>query len=80
MALGTAQRNIAAALVVGGQNFSDPNVIVMVVVVAIVGLLMLMPLAKYMAKFSQVTSAQLDTSQKLQRVEQSRADRARRAS
>ena len=29
MALGTAQRNIAAALVVGGQNFSDPNVIVM---------------------------------------------------
>src|SRR5215470_14359139 len=50
MALGTAQRNIAAALVVGGQNFSDPTVIVMVVVVAIVGLLMLMPLAKYLAR------------------------------
>jgi BASS family bile acid:Na+ symporter len=41
MALGTAQRNIAAALVVGGQNFDDPKVIVMVVVVAIVGLLVL---------------------------------------
>src|SRR5437762_12683707 len=41
MALGTAQRNIAAAMVVGGQNFKDPRVIVMVVVVAIVGLLML---------------------------------------
>jgi len=80
MALGTAQRNIAAALVVGGQNFSDPNVIVMVVVVAIVGLLMLMPLAKYLAKFSLVTSEQRNNSPKLQPVEQSRADRARRAS
>src|SRR5215470_1058427 len=50
MALGNAQRNIAAALVVGGQNFSDPRVVVMVVVVAIVGLLMLMPLAKYLAR------------------------------
>jgi BASS family bile acid:Na+ symporter len=79
MALGTAQRNIAAALVVGGQNFSDPNVIVMVVVVAIVGLLMLMPLAKYLAKFSQPTSAG-DNSPKLQSVEQSPADGARRAS
>jgi bile acid:Na+ symporter, BASS family len=44
LALGTAQRNIAAALVVGGQNFDDPRVVVMVVVVAIVGLLVLMPL------------------------------------
>ena len=41
MALGTAQRNIAAALVVGGQNFNDQKVLVMVVVVAIVGLLLL---------------------------------------
>src|SRR5438034_5263654 len=34
LALGTAQRNIAAALVVGSQSFSDPKVVVMVVVVA----------------------------------------------
>jgi len=46
LALGTAQRNIAAALVVGGQNFDDPRVLVMVVVVAVVGLLILMPLAR----------------------------------
>ena len=46
MALGTAQRNIAAALVVGGQNFDDPKVVVMVVVVAIVGLLVLFPFAR----------------------------------
>src|SRR5215475_15386035 len=46
LALGTAQRNIAAALVVGGKNFNDPNVLVMIVVVAVVGLLILMPLAR----------------------------------
>jgi BASS family bile acid:Na+ symporter len=46
---GTAQRKIAAALVVGGQSFSDPKVVVMVVVVAIVGLLILMPLSRKLA-------------------------------
>jgi BASS family bile acid:Na+ symporter len=46
MALGTAQRNIAAALVVANQSFDDPKVVVMVVVVAIVGLIVLMPLAR----------------------------------
>ena len=45
MALGTAQRNIAAALVVGGKDF-DPKVLVMIVVVAVVGLLILVPLAR----------------------------------
>jgi bile acid:Na+ symporter, BASS family len=49
LALGTAQRNIAAALVVGGQNFDEPQVVVMVVVVAIVGLLVLMPLGRRLA-------------------------------
>jgi len=80
MRLGTAPRNIAAALVVGGQNFSDPNVIVMVVVVAIVGLLMLMPLAKYLARFSQVAIPETDNSAKLQSLEQPANDGARRAS
>jgi BASS family bile acid:Na+ symporter len=50
LALGTAQRNIAAALVVGSQSFRDPKVVVMVVVVAIVGLLILMPLSRMLAK------------------------------
>ena len=50
LALGTAQRNIAAALVVGSQSFTDPKVVVMVVVVAIVGLLILMPLSRMLAK------------------------------
>src|SRR5436189_4625925 len=50
LALGTAQRNIAASLVVGSQSFSDPKVVVMVVVVAIVGLLILMPLSRMLVK------------------------------
>ena len=49
LALGTAQRNIAAALVVGSQSFSDPRVVVMVIVVAIVGLIILMPLSRALA-------------------------------
>jgi len=49
MALGTGQRNIAAALVVASQSFSDPKVVVMVIVVAIVGLVVLMPLSRVMA-------------------------------
>ena len=78
MALGTAQRNIAAALVVGGQNFKDPRVIVMVVVVAIVGLLMLMPLARFLAKGSQPVNNRSGHDSKLQSLEQSAADGARR--
>ena len=49
MALGTAQRNIAAALVVASQSFSDARVVVMVIVVAIVGLIVLMPLSRALA-------------------------------
>ena len=50
LGLGTAQRNIAAALVVGGQSFSNPGVVVMVVVVAIVSLLILLPMSRLLAR------------------------------
>src|SRR6476661_6815668 len=50
LGLGTAQRNIAAALVVGGQSFSNPRVVVMVVVVAIVSLLILLPMSRLLAR------------------------------
>jgi len=50
LGLGTAQRNIAAALVVGGQSFSNPSVVVMVVVVAIVSLLILLPMSRLLAR------------------------------
>jgi BASS family bile acid:Na+ symporter len=46
MGLGTAQRNVSAAMVVGAQNFSDsPNVLTTIVVGALVGLVILLPLA-----------------------------------
>jgi BASS family bile acid:Na+ symporter len=45
VALGTGQRNIAAALVVASQSFNDAKVVVMVIVVVIVGLIVLMPRA-----------------------------------
>lgn len=52
MGLGTGQRNISAALVVAGQNFSDPKILVTLVVTAIVGLLILMPVAAWLGKRS----------------------------
>lgn len=46
LGLGTAQRNLAAALVVAGQNFSDnPAVVTFIIVAGIVGLILLMPAA-----------------------------------
>jgi bile acid:Na+ symporter, BASS family len=57
LSLGTAQRNIAAALVVGGQNFEDPRVVVMIAVVAIVGMLVLMPLARQFGKSTHQLAA-----------------------
>jgi len=51
MGLGTAQRNVSAALVVGAQNFSDsPNVLVTVIVGALIGLVLLMPIGAELGK------------------------------
>jgi len=49
LALGTGQRNIAAALVVASESFSDPSVVIMVIAVTIVGLLTLLPLCHVLA-------------------------------
>jgi BASS family bile acid:Na+ symporter len=49
MALGTGQRNIAAALLVASQSFSDAKVVVMVIVVAILGLMILVPISRALA-------------------------------
>jgi BASS family bile acid:Na+ symporter len=51
MGLGTAQRNLSAAMVVAAQNFSDkPNVLLTVVVAGIIGLVVLMPIAGELGK------------------------------
>src|SRR5258705_11338566 len=49
MALGTGQRNAAAALVVASQSFDDPKVVVMVFVIAVVGWIIFMPLSRALA-------------------------------
>jgi BASS family bile acid:Na+ symporter len=50
LALGTAQRNAAAAFVVAGQNFDDPRVTVMITVVLIAEFTMLIPFARFLAR------------------------------
>ena len=54
MGLGTAQRNLSAAMLVAAQNFAkDPNVLVMVMLVAILGLVLLGVVAGEMGKRAQ---------------------------
>jgi ACR3 family arsenite transporter len=51
MGLGTAQRNLAAAMLVAAQNFAnDPNVLVMVMLIGILGLILLMVVGGEMGK------------------------------
>jgi BASS family bile acid:Na+ symporter len=51
MGLGTAQRNLAAAMLVAGQNFaSDPNVLIMVTLISIFGVSLLMVAGGEMGK------------------------------
>jgi BASS family bile acid:Na+ symporter len=57
MGLGSGQRNIAAALVVAGQNF-DADVITYLMVVAIIGFVVLFPVAGELGKRSAADSAQ----------------------
>jgi len=46
MGLGTAQRNVSAAIVVAAQNFSGTNTLAFVLVAALLLLLILLPTAK----------------------------------
>lgn len=57
LGLGTAQRNLSAALVVGGQNFGDdPNVLVFIIVAALIGLVLLMAIGGELGKRSQMAT------------------------
>ena len=46
ISLATAQRNISAALVVGAQNFKDPEVSIIIIAVSVIGLVLLLLSAK----------------------------------
>lgn len=49
-ALGTAQRNTAAGLIVAAQDFADPNVLVTVTLASTVGLVLLLILARVLGR------------------------------
>ena len=53
LGLGTAQRNLAAALVVATANFDDPDVMVMVLVLGLLGLVVLMVTAGELGRRSK---------------------------
>jgi len=50
LALGTDQRNIGAALVIAEEDFHDPKVEMLIILVAIAGVIILLPVARAMAK------------------------------
>ena len=50
LGVGTAQRNLSAALAIAALNFTDPDVMIMILVVAMVGLTLLMFIGEEMGK------------------------------
>jgi BASS family bile acid:Na+ symporter len=62
MGLGTAQRNISAALVVAAQNF-DADVITYLMVIAVIDLVILMPAARELGKRIQKDLGEKETAE-----------------
>ena len=56
-ALGTAQRNTAAGVIIAIQNFKDPNVFVMLTLANILGIIMLLFVAKALSRDNKVKLA-----------------------
>jgi bile acid:Na+ symporter, BASS family len=50
LGLGTGQRNVAAALVIATQNFTDPGVVVMLIVTTLAGMIPLLLVARWFAR------------------------------
>jgi predicted Na+-dependent transporter len=61
MGLGTAQRNVSAALVVAAQNF-DADVITYLMVIALISLVILMPLAGELGKRAKAASGEAENT------------------
>ena len=55
--LGTAQRNTAAALTIATENFTDPNVLVTVTLANLIGLVVLMLIARIVSRDNVVRIA-----------------------
>lgn len=56
VSLGTAQRNLAAAMIVASGNFTDPDVLTVVMIVAVIGLALLMIAGGEMGKRAESTA------------------------
>ena len=50
LGLGTGQRNVAAALVIATQNFTEPGVVVMLLVTTLAGVVVLLLVARWFAR------------------------------
>ena len=61
LGLGTGFRSFPAALIVSVQNFTDPNVSVMVIVITLTALVVLVPAALMMGKFKPASLKRLDS-------------------
>ncbi|WP_440948083.1 bile acid:sodium symporter family protein [Methanosarcina sp. T3] len=65
LALGTAQRNLSAALAISTLNFTDPDVMVMIMVVALAGLILLMFIGGELGKRAEVPEGETQEQEKL---------------
>lgn len=54
MGLGTAQRNISAAIVMAAQNFTEGNTLTFILVASVLMLLVLVPTAKQLGAHATV--------------------------
>jgi len=59
--LGTAQRNTAAGVIVAIQNFKDPNVFVMLTLANILGIVMLLFIARFLSRDNKVRVGTVQT-------------------
>ncbi len=62
LGLGTAQRNLSAALAIAALNFTDPDVMVMIMVISLAGLILLMFIGGELGKRAE-TAAGASTEQ-----------------
>jgi BASS family bile acid:Na+ symporter len=53
--VGTGQRNVAAALVIATQNFTDPGVVAMLVTTTLAGLVVLLVAVRWFARLPRST-------------------------
>jgi BASS family bile acid:Na+ symporter len=54
--LGTAQRNTAACMIIATQNFSDPNVLVIITLASTLGIVMLLFIATAISRDNKVST------------------------